>query len=256
MNKMFPSLCRVGVGGGPPVTAARWTDPLAPLPPGEAENSSNTINTPNCPNTPIHYRFPTRPVLPRPPSQRLWLIAPPAAGPASASACCRRSCSRQLPSRVAGRHRIHGACRGDHGRARHRVAHPVPPPRRAVERRAAWSGRHIALAGASLLWLRDDPHAGRADVLFLLLTVWAGDIRRLFSRPMVRRTRLAPISPPVRRGRGRWGACSPRLQPGCSSPICCRSAPMPGARRWWRRFWGSLHKPAICWKASSSGAWR
>ena len=34
----------------------------------------------------------------------------------------------------------------------------------------------LALAGAALLWLRNDPDAGRADVLFLLAVVWAGDI--------------------------------------------------------------------------------
>ena len=35
---------------------------------------------------------------------------------------------------------------------------------------------YVALSGAAMLWLRDDPVAGRADVLFLLLIVWAGDI--------------------------------------------------------------------------------
>jgi phosphatidate cytidylyltransferase len=55
---------------------------------------------------------------------------------------------------------------------------------------------YLILAGAALLWLRSDPVAGRADVLFLLLIVWAGDIAaygagRLFGGP-----RLAPrISP-------------------------------------------------------------
>ena len=35
---------------------------------------------------------------------------------------------------------------------------------------------YVALAGGALLWLRADPVSGRADVLFLLLVVWAGDI--------------------------------------------------------------------------------
>jgi phosphatidate cytidylyltransferase len=55
---------------------------------------------------------------------------------------------------------------------------------------------YVALAGAALLWLRDDPISGRADVVFLLLVVWANDIGaygvgRWFGGP-----RLAPrISP-------------------------------------------------------------
>jgi len=55
---------------------------------------------------------------------------------------------------------------------------------------------YIGLAGAALLWLRLVPPGGRADVLFLLVVVWAGDIGayavgRCFGGP-----RLAPrISP-------------------------------------------------------------
>jgi phosphatidate cytidylyltransferase len=35
---------------------------------------------------------------------------------------------------------------------------------------------YVVLAAAAILWLRCDPAAGRADVLFLLFIVWAGDI--------------------------------------------------------------------------------
>ena len=54
----------------------------------------------------------------------------------------------------------------------------------------------IALAGAGVVWLRADPAAGRANVMFLVSVVWASDISaylvgRLFGGP-----RLAPrISP-------------------------------------------------------------
>src|ERR1700728_8991 len=34
----------------------------------------------------------------------------------------------------------------------------------------------IVLAAAALLWLRADPMTGRANLLFLLLLVWASDI--------------------------------------------------------------------------------
>jgi phosphatidate cytidylyltransferase len=47
-----------------------------------------------------------------------------------------------------------------------------------------------------MLWLRDDPVAGRADVLFLLLVVWAGDIGAYLIGRRIGGRRLAPrISP-------------------------------------------------------------
>ena len=55
---------------------------------------------------------------------------------------------------------------------------------------------YVGVAGAALLWLRDDPVAGRADVLFLLLIVWAGDIGAYLVGRWLGGPRLAPrISP-------------------------------------------------------------
>jgi phosphatidate cytidylyltransferase len=55
---------------------------------------------------------------------------------------------------------------------------------------------YVTLAGAALLWLRADPLAGRADVLFLLLIVWAGDIGAYLVGRWCGGPRLAPrISP-------------------------------------------------------------
>ena len=55
---------------------------------------------------------------------------------------------------------------------------------------------YVAVAGAAMLWLRDDPVAGRADVLFLLLVVWAGDIGAYLIGRWIGGPRLAPhISP-------------------------------------------------------------
>ncbi|HET6197836.1 MAG TPA: phosphatidate cytidylyltransferase [Acetobacteraceae bacterium] len=55
---------------------------------------------------------------------------------------------------------------------------------------------YVLLAGGALLWLRDDPLAGRANVLFLLLVVWAGDIGAYLIGRWIGGTRLAPgISP-------------------------------------------------------------
>jgi phosphatidate cytidylyltransferase len=55
---------------------------------------------------------------------------------------------------------------------------------------------YVMLAGAAVLWLRNDPVAGRADVLFLLLTVWAGDVGAYLFGRWLGGPRLAPqVSP-------------------------------------------------------------
>jgi phosphatidate cytidylyltransferase len=69
-------------------------------------------------------------------------------------------------------------------------------------RRPGWAAMrsagvaYVLLAGVALLWLRADPVAGRADVLFLLLVVWAGDIGAYLVGRWIGGPRLAPrISP-------------------------------------------------------------
>jgi phosphatidate cytidylyltransferase len=62
---------------------------------------------------------------------------------------------------------------------------------------------YVALAGAALLWLRDDPLAGRANVLFLLFTVWACDVGAYLVGRRIGGPRLAPAISP---GKTRSGA--------------------------------------------------
>ena len=70
------------------------------------------------------------------------------------------------------------------------------PPVRARRRCVPAGLAYVAVAGAALLWLRDDPVAGRANVLFLLLVVWAGDIGAYLVGRWIGGPRLAPrISP-------------------------------------------------------------
>ncbi len=55
---------------------------------------------------------------------------------------------------------------------------------------------YVALAAASLLFLRGDPVAGRANVLFVVFIVWGADIGAYLAGRMLGGPRLAPrISP-------------------------------------------------------------
>jgi phosphatidate cytidylyltransferase len=55
---------------------------------------------------------------------------------------------------------------------------------------------YVGLAAIALLWLRDDPVAGRADLVFLVLVVWSSDIGAYLVGRWIGGPRLAPrISP-------------------------------------------------------------
>jgi phosphatidate cytidylyltransferase len=62
---------------------------------------------------------------------------------------------------------------------------------------------YVVLAGAALLWLRSDPLAGRANLLFLLFIVWACDIGAYLVGRWIGGARLAPAISP---GKTRSGA--------------------------------------------------
>jgi phosphatidate cytidylyltransferase len=54
----------------------------------------------------------------------------------------------------------------------------------------------IVAAGAGLVWVRDDPLVGRANLLFLMLLIWASDIGAYLVGRLVGGPKLAPrISP-------------------------------------------------------------
>ncbi len=68
----------------------------------------------------------------------------------------------------------------------------APGGRPAAAGGVAWVG----VAGLSLLWLRADPVAGRADLLFVMLLVWASDIGAYAAGRSIGGPKLAPrISP-------------------------------------------------------------
>ena len=64
---------------------------------------------------------------------------------------------------------------------------------------------YVALAGAALLWLRDDAEAGRDNVLFLLLIVWACDIGAYLVGRWVGGPRMAPRTSPGKTWSGAIG---------------------------------------------------
>jgi phosphatidate cytidylyltransferase len=64
---------------------------------------------------------------------------------------------------------------------------------------------YVAVAGAAVLWLRSDPAAGRANVVFLLVVVWAVDIGAYLVGRFVGGPRLAPRISPGKTWSGAFG---------------------------------------------------
>jgi phosphatidate cytidylyltransferase len=77
------------------------------------------------------------------------------------------------------------------------------------ERRpAAWLAAgvvYIGLAGVGLIWLRGVGEAGRANVLFVVLVVWASDIGAYLAGRMIGGPRLAPAISPNKTWAGSLG---------------------------------------------------
>lgn len=72
----------------------------------------------------------------------------------------------------------------------------------------------IVLAAMALLWLRGDPSAGRANLLFLLLLVWASDIGAYLVGRLVGGPRLAPLISPGKTWSGAAGGVAAALAVG------------------------------------------
>lgn len=83
---------------------------------------------------------------------------------------------------------------------------------------------YIGLAAVSLLWLRDDPIAGRANVLFLLLLVWASDIGAYLVGRLLGGPRLAPRISPGKTWSGAAGGLLAALLVGLGAALVMPSA--------------------------------
>jgi phosphatidate cytidylyltransferase len=72
----------------------------------------------------------------------------------------------------------------------------------------------IVLAAAALLWLRADPATGRANLLFLLLLIWASDIGAYLVGRLLGGPRLAPLISPGKTWSGAVGGIAGALAVG------------------------------------------
>jgi phosphatidate cytidylyltransferase len=72
----------------------------------------------------------------------------------------------------------------------------------------------IVLAAAALLWVRADPATGRANLLFLLLLIWASDIGAYLVGRLVGGPRLAPLVSPGKTWSGAVGGIAAALGVG------------------------------------------
>jgi phosphatidate cytidylyltransferase len=88
---------------------------------------------------------------------------------------------------------------------------------------------YVALAGVALLWERDDPVAGRANVLFLLLTVWACDIGAYLVGRWIGGARLAPSISPGKTWSGALGGLIASIVVGLLAAHLLSEA----ATTWW-----------------------
>src|SRR5271165_7040232 len=75
----------------------------------------------------------------------------------------------------------------------------------------------IVLAATALLWVRADPVTGRANLLFLLLLVWASDINAYVIGRLVGGPRLAPRISPGKTWSGAAGGIAAALAIGCGA---------------------------------------
>ena len=82
----------------------------------------------------------------------------------------------------------------------------------------------IALAGGCLIWLRADPTAGRANVLFLVLTVWASDVGAYMAGRLIGGPRLAPRLSPGKTWAGAAGGLAAAAAIGTLVALACTGA--------------------------------
>jgi phosphatidate cytidylyltransferase len=86
----------------------------------------------------------------------------------------------------------------------------------------------IAAACAGLLWVRGDPLVGRANLLFLMLLVWASDIGAYLVGRLVGGPKLAPRISPGKTWSGAAGGIAAAMLVGFAARLVLPTAAGPG----------------------------
>lgn len=83
----------------------------------------------------------------------------------------------------------------------------------------------IGFAGLSLIWLRDDGEAGRANVVFLFCVVWASDIGAYLAGRLIGGPKLAPALSPSKT----WAGATGGLLAAIAAGLAAATAFAPGS---------------------------
>lgn len=94
---------------------------------------------------------------------------------------------------------------------------------------------YVLPAALSLVWLRADPAAGRANVLFVVLLVWASDVGAYLVGRLVGGPRLAPRISPGKTWSGAVGGLASAVAVGLTAAVI-----LPGASFAWAALVGAL----------------
>jgi phosphatidate cytidylyltransferase len=84
---------------------------------------------------------------------------------------------------------------------------------------------YVVVAAAALLWLRSDPVAGRADVLFVLCVVWSNDVGAYMLGRWIGGPRLAPRISPKKTWSGALGGLLAAIAVGLLAAQVLADAP-------------------------------
>jgi phosphatidate cytidylyltransferase len=99
---------------------------------------------------------------------------------------------------------------------------------------------YVALAAAALLFLRGDPVAGRANLLFLVLVVWAGDVGAYLVGRMLGGPRLAPSISPGKTWLGALGGLLAAVAVGIAAALLLADSASQGWAIWRAALVGAL----------------
>jgi phosphatidate cytidylyltransferase len=111
---------------------------------------------------------------------------------------------------------------------RHRLAAGIP---------------YLGLPIVALLWLRADPVAGRANVLFIMLLVWSSDIGAYLAGRLIGGRRLAPRVSPGKTWSGAVGGLVAAALAGFAIGAVVAGVPEGGLPGTWREWLSAIGSP-------------